>query len=268
MYAVIFHAHQKLDRVAHRHLRRIVPAGTFFPAITQILHFEGGHGPDTAKLKRQQHNAQPWHFVDPFDITDTQLHEQVTMHYQGLVRALIGGDDIRAAFEAAWLAHALVDGLTPAHHYPYEAELTRLRGGGRRDDRKGLLGRAFVQSNTVRESVLASLKLVGPGGLLTTHAMFEGGAYAIIAPLRLTSALPTRAELDRVCQEGIVAVFQQTAQEVAGFHLYDRFIAGGWTVGLNHDVRIELAPRMVRIITLAWYAASREAGQVKGTVKT
>ena len=32
-----------------------------------------------------------------------------------------------AAFEAAWLAHAVTDGFTPAHHEPLEEQLEGLR---------------------------------------------------------------------------------------------------------------------------------------------
>src|SRR4051812_45939456 len=195
MYAIIFHAHQKLDRVAHRHLKKVLPAGSFFPSINQILHFEAEQGPDSVKLKQQNKVEQPWHFVDPFDASDTELHIQIGRHYDGLVKALKQHDDIRAGFEAAWLAHALVDGLTPAHHFPYEEELSRLRGGQDRGSRKGLVGRVYVKSDTVIGSVQQSLKLVGPKGLLTTHAMFEAGAYAIIVPLRLSSAKPDADQL-------------------------------------------------------------------------
>ncbi len=258
MYAIIFHAHQKLDRVAYRHLRAVLPSGSFFPSIRQIVHFEGKHGPDATKLKGPHQDDQPWHFIDPFDTSDTQLHDQIRRHYGRLVKALRQQDDVRAAFEAAWLAHALVDGLTPAHHYPYEAELAELRGEDRQS-RKGLIGRAYVKSNTVRESLLLSLKIVGPKGLLTTHAMFEAGAYAIIEPLQLSKARPSAAELEAVCQKGLIAVFNEYLQQIAVLRIYDRFIAGGWTLVLNRDVRQKLAPRMARIITLAWYAASREA---------
>lgn len=264
MYAIILHAHQKLDRVAYRHLRSVLPAGTFFPSIRQVLHFEGGHGPDATKLKRHHTDAQPWHFIDPYDITDTQLQEQIDRHYQRLVSALKQRDEVRAAFEAAWLAHALVDGLTPAHHYPYEAELARLRGE-ERHSRKGLIGRAYVKSSTLRESLMLSLKLVGPKGLLTTHAMFEAGAYAIIEPLQLAKAKPTPAELKQICVEGVDKVFSEYLQQVAELHLYDRFIAGGWTLRLNRDVRQKLAPCMARMITLAWYAASQEAAVSSAT---
>lgn len=272
MYAIVFHAHQKLDRVACRNLRRLLPAGTFFPSIRQILKFEGGQGPDGARLKRQHDDIQPWHFIDPFDMQDTELSDQLNMHYKGLVRALRDHDDVRAGFEAAWLAHALVDGLTPAHHYPYEAELARLRGGEDRHTRKGLIGRAYVKSNSIRESLLLSMKIVGPKGLLTTHAMFEAGAYAIIAPLRLTNATPSKAEIDRMCQVGVVTVFRDLAQEVAHLRLYDRFIKGGWTRSLHRDIREKLAPRMAKMITLAWYCAAHEANlhgveRLKHTVK-
>lgn len=259
MYAIVFHAHQKLDRVAHRHLRRLLPADRFFPTIRQVLHFEGGGGPDAARLKRSGFDDQPWHFMNPFDDNDTQLHDQVQLHYERLVENLQHRDNARAGFEAAWLAHALVDGLTPAHHYPYEKELAQIRGDLDRNTRKGIIGRAYVKGNSIRESTLRSLKLVGPKGLLTTHAMFEAGAYAIIEPLRLPSARPTAAQLQEVVDKGVVIVFGQLAREIAEFGLYHRFIAGGWTFALNRDIRKELAPRMVRMITLAWYAASQEA---------
>jgi hypothetical protein len=261
MYAIIFHAHQKLDRVARRHLDELLPASFPFPGAKQILRFEAGHGPDGAKLKRQQ-GAQPWHFVDPHDDEDTQIHDHITHHFTGLKKALLDEDEVRAAFEAAWLAHALVDGLTPAHHYPYEKELESLRGEDR-DTRMGIIGRAYVKSDSIAESLQRSLRLVGPKGLLTTHAMFEAGAYAIIAPLRLKQSVPTKQEIERVTKEGVVPVFQDLAREVAGFRIYERFITRGWTQSVCRDVRRELAPRMVKMVTLSWYAAAYEKAKIQ-----
>lgn len=258
MYAIVFHAHQKLDRVAHRHLKSVLPAGNFFPSIRQILHFEANRGPDNTQIKRQQTFEQPWHFVDPYAKHETDLHRYLRQHYRGLATAIKKRDEVRAGFEAAWLAHALVDGLTPAHHYPYEEELERLRGEGRHS-RKGLTGRLYVKGDSLSKSMKHSYKLVGPKGLLTTHAMFEAGAYAIIAPLRLSSAKPTELDLSMATTDGIIKTFRQTAQEVADFELYKRFYVDGWTSALSRDVRRELAPRMVRMITLAWYCAAIEA---------
>jgi len=260
MYSIIFHAHQKLDRAAYRHLLNLLPDDHPFPTIRQVLNFEGSQGPDGAKLKRLR-EGQPWHFVDPLDASDTDLHGQILRHYQTLVKVLRQDDDVRAAFEAAWLAHALVDGLTPAHHFPYEAELSRLRGGKGRDSRKGLAGRLYVKGDTITKSVLQSTKLVGPKGLLTTHAMFEAGAYAIILPLRFKKAAPSPADIKSIKADGVINVFKRTAREVAELNLYERFYALGWTQPVSRAVRRELAPRMVRMVTLAWYAAYLEAAK-------
>lgn len=259
MYSIVFHAHQKLDRIANRHLKQLLPAGSQFPHIRQVLHFEAGHGPDSAKMKRLKNGGQPWHFVDPLDTTDTELHQQIEHHYANLVQALKRKDEVRAAFEAAWLAHALVDGLTPAHHFPYEEELAKLRGENR-NTRKGLLGRLYVKGDTLTKSVLRSLKLIGPKGLLTTHAMFEAGAYALILPfIKCKKAWPPPRDIDFVRSQGVVELFKRTAREVAELDLYRRFYEQGWTGELGRDVRRELAPRMVRMVTLAWYAACHEA---------
>ena len=47
----IMGTHQKIDRVAHRHLQAFLPTGHNFPTTRQILHFEGKNGPDGIKKK-------------------------------------------------------------------------------------------------------------------------------------------------------------------------------------------------------------------------
>jgi hypothetical protein len=258
MYAVVFRAHQKLDRVAYRHLKSLLPEGSFFPSLKEIIYFEGHNGPDATKLKQPGTSEQPWHFVDPLDVSDTDLHGLIANHYEQLVVALRAKDRVRAAFEAAWLAHSMVDGLTPAHHYPYESALSELRGEDRQT-RKGLVGRGYVKGENIIDSVARSLKLIGPKGLLTTHALFEAGAYAIIAPLTLNRALPSPKDIERVNADGVVGLFKKLAEEVADLRIYDRYYAHGWTQGLSRDIRSELAPRMVRLTTLAWFTAVNEA---------
>ncbi|MGB4796728.1 MAG: hypothetical protein WBP23_05865, partial [Candidatus Saccharimonadales bacterium] len=119
-----FGAHQKIDRLAYQHmmnhaLRRSLVT---FPSIRMILTFEGVNGPDAIKHKSPGLD-EPWHFFDPHDPGDTKLLDIIDSHFNSLVLALLARNETRAAFEAAWLAHAVVDGLTPAHHYPYEKEL-------------------------------------------------------------------------------------------------------------------------------------------------
>src|SRR5688572_21960375 len=112
-------AHQKFDRVARSHLDKIATNSSSFPKSARILHFEGNKGPDAIKLKSPSKD-EPWHYFSPFDDDDSEIMELIVNHYHNLVKELQAGNEERSAFEAAWLAHAIVDGLTPAHHYPYE----------------------------------------------------------------------------------------------------------------------------------------------------
>lgn len=257
MHSIIFHAHQKIDRLARRNLASLEPL-VYFPSIKQILKFEAGRGPDGAKLKRHKHSRQPWHFVNPDDQLESEIHSEISFHYHGLVEALKQKDQTRAGFEAAWLAHALVDGLTPAHHYPYEEELEDLRGT-HRDTRKGLAGRLYVKGGSVTKTVKKSAKLIGPKGLLTSHAMFEAGAFTIIAPLRLAKSLPDAKDIAEYTHANLVTYFNKMVGEVDALNIYERFCKVGWTQSVARDVKKELAPRMVKIVTLAWYSAVQEA---------
>lgn len=260
MYAIFFHGHQKIDRVARKHLAVLLgEQDTRYPSMRKILHFEGKRGPDAARLKKSGDHEQPWHFVNPFDPYDRGLAGLIQDHYSELVQALKNDNVERSAFESAWLAHALVDGLTPAHHYPYEETLEDLRGDDRHS-RKGIVGRAYVKGDTPYQSVSRSLKLVGPGGLLTNHALFEAGVFTIMMPLRLKQAMPDDDQIALMQELGIVKYFRRAAKEVAAFNLYERYVQKGWTPQLTRDVRRELVVRMVSVVTLAWYTAAVQAG--------
>jgi hypothetical protein len=262
MFAIFFHAHQKIDRVAHKHLERLTGEPNSFPPLKNVLHFEGHNGPDAAKLKNKPGVEQPWHFINPFDLADTELGEAIQLHYGGLVAALKKQNRERAAFEAAWLAHALVDGLTPAHHYPYEEALETLRGEDR-SSRNTLKSRVVVKGKTRRDSLMRSLKIVGPHGLLTTHTTFEAGAFMIMQPLKLAGAFPTSDNLTAVQKLGLAKYFAQVAREIGARGMFEQFLRTGWTPKLARLVRRELAPRMVEIVTLAWYSALADAGLVR-----
>jgi hypothetical protein len=262
LYAVFFHAHQKIDRVARAHLTRLCGDSDTFPPIKSILHFEGRNGPDATKLKNKENVDQPWHFINPFDTDDTELGEAIRHHYDALVQSLRMQNNERASFEAAWLAHALVDGLTPAHHYPYEAKLEDLRGEDR-TSRTSLKSRAFVKGQTHRESIKRSLRVIGPTGLLTTHTTFEAGAFMIMQPLKLSRAYPTEEDIANIRTYGVNGYFALMAREVGALQLFDRFLESGWTPKLARTVRRDMAPRMVKMVTLAWYNALLDAGIIK-----
>jgi hypothetical protein len=250
-------AHQKIDRVARRHLEWLAPA-TSFPKTRRILHFEGTNGPDGIKRKSPARD-EPWHYFQPFDINDTGILNIIADHYKALVHALVKRDEIRAAFEAAWLSHALVDGLTPAHHYPYEEKLVELRGGAGIESRTTVKDKILLPGDTKRELVKNNWKMWGPKGLMTTHGAFEWGVATVILPSRFKLALPSEEEIERFRETDFVDWYRQTAQEIAELGLYDQFYSHGWTAKLARSIRKELAPRIIRTVTLAWYGALYEA---------
>lgn len=255
-------AHQKIDRLARKQLRRLLDSTDDFPRIKEILHFEGLNGPDGIKRKSPGVN-EPWHYVDPFDEQDTRLSEMLVDHYTKLIAALKVQDGVRAAFEAAWLAHALVDGLTPAHHYPYEEELSKLRGGEGLETRTNFRKKLIMPGETRRQKVRNNWKMWGTGGLYTTHASFEMGVATLIAPLTFSEALPSPSDLMKAKEIGIVELFRRAAREVAVLDMYHNYRQKGWTPKIAWQVRHRLGPILVSTVTLAWYLALQEARQVK-----
>ena len=255
--------HQKFDRVARGHLRSLLKEDNdAFPAIKDILKFEGKNGPDGIKQKSPAQN-EPWHYINPFDETDVQLLEVVAGHHKSLVIALSEDNLTRAAFEAAWLAHAVVDGLTPAHHYPYEEELMRLRGGAGIETRNSLREKLVMHGDTKREKVKNNLAMWGPKGLMSTHGLFEWGVATIVAPMRLQKGKPTEADLDDLAELGLLEIFIRRAKEVAAMELYEQYYRTGWTPKLAKKVRRKLAPLIVNLITLSWYSAVLESKKVR-----
>ena len=252
-------AHQKLDRVARRHLE--VLAGTHdacFPGIRNILKFEGKNGPDGIKRKSPAQN-EPWHFINPFDAADSELYDLIAYHYNELVRALTEKNTTKAAFEAAWLSHALVDGLTPAHHYPYEAELQKLRGGDAVGNPATVVEKVLMPGGNTKEQIKNNWKMWGPKGLMSTHGTFEIGIATIIAPLSFRKWLPLKEDIKEFDEHGVVGLFQRKVKEIAAMDLYTRYYKTGWTPSLARQVRERLAPIILNVVTLAWYGALRDA---------
>lgn len=252
-------AHQKINRVSRKHLNRLMDDELLFPSIRQILYFEGKNGPDGIKRKSPAKD-EPWHYYSPFKDEDTQLIELIQDHYGQLIKELTQGNRERAAFEAAWLSHAIVDGLTPAHHYPYEEKLMELRGGKGIETRTSLKEKLLMHGSTPFQKVLNNWKMWGSKGLMTTHGTFELGIASLIAPLSFLDALPSETELIELEKVGIVEVFKRAAREIAVLDLYGRYYEKGWTPLLAYEVRHKLGPRIVQTVTLAWYDAWRQAG--------
>lgn len=254
-------AHQKIDKVARRHLAERVPKNITFPTAREILHFEGKNGPDGIKSKSPGKD-EPWHFIDPTDHSDTQLINMIEQHLANLVAALADDEVERASFEAAWMAHAIVDGLTPAHHYPLEEKLEQLRGEGL-ETRTGVKGKIIIPGISRRAAIRNNWEFWGAKGVMTTHILFEIGVAAAIAPLRLDSAAPNGNDYIRVENEGFEPLYKEAIAQVYGMKLYDEFHRRGWTRGIARRVKQELTPLIIRIVCLAWYDASLRASRRK-----
>lgn len=255
-------AHQKIDSISRRHLAKVIPDNTVFPKIRQILAFEGKNGPDGIKRKSPGED-EPWHFFDPFDDDDSELIGLITGHFNELVAQLKANNGERTAFEAAWLAHALVDGLTPAHHYPYDSAMSELRGGDGKETRTTIKQKIVMPGDTKREQIKNNWKMYGPKGLFSTHGLFELGVSSILKPLALGEAVPTERDMRMVNKIGVIDMFRHSAREIAVLDMYDNYYKKGWTPTLAWQVRHKLGPTIVQTVTLSWYQALVEAELVK-----
>lgn len=253
-----FGAHQKIDRTARKHLNLLLPARNF-PNRKEILRFEGMDGPDGIKRKTPAQD-EPWHYYDPTDAKDNKLPKLINDHYAQLVEALKQSNRARASFEAAWIAHAVVDGLTPAHHYPYEEELVRLRGGAGIETRTTPKEKLLMPGDSLPKRISNNWQMWGDKGLLATHIAFEIGIAVMIMPLRFRRAVPDDQTRQEVLKQSVSDYFKSQAQYIDGLHMYDQFYQSGWTPKLAKLVRKELMPTIVSTVTLTWYAAAKEAG--------
>lgn len=250
-------AHQKIDRVARRCVTRLKARHEFFPPIRDILHFEGNNGPDGIKRKSPGQD-EPWHFVDPTDASDRQIYQLARDHYDNLVVALRNRDDTRAAFEAAWLAHTIVDALTPAHHYPLADKIEQLWGKPH-DERLTIREKNLIIGENRRDTVSKNWEYWGAKGVFSTHLLFEIGVATAIKPLRFTDALPELSELEMIQHQGLEQYVAEAIMRVYRLDMYQSFWRHGWTARLARQTKRDLAPTIIRTVAVAWLAAIREA---------
>ncbi|MEP6710371.1 MAG: hypothetical protein ABJA64_01495 [Candidatus Saccharibacteria bacterium] len=245
--------HQKIDRVALRHIKKHVPKTLHFPSTRDILHFEGANGPDGIKRKSPGRD-EPWHFIDPYHEGDHEFFDMIEDHVHNLAVALRANNQERAAFEAAWMAHAITDGLTPAHHYPLEEKLEELRGEGMvtRTTKKQ---KVVMPGNNRRHQLRNNWEFWGTKGVMTTHLGFEFGVSTTIATLRFDDAYPSESEYELVRNKGFERVFREMLQEIAAMNMYEEFTKLGWTRRLAQETKNTLMPLIIKAVILGWYEA-------------
>jgi hypothetical protein len=253
--------HQRIDRAARRVLTHHISRSTYFPTIPNILHFEGLNGPDGIKRKSPGRD-EPWHYINPSDPTDRRLLDMINDHIYNLTEALVADNRERAAFEAAWLAHAITDGLTPAHHYPLEEKLEELRGEGM-ETRISVKQKILMPGSSRRHQLRNNWAYWGAKGVITTHFAFEHGVATVITGQRLEDLVIAEQDVVRLQQDGFEQLFLATLRHVASLNMYEEFMRTGWTRRLARETKTVLVPAIVEMVTLSWYGALMAAEKRK-----
>lgn len=250
--------HQKIDRAARRQLKMFVSKTAVFPSVSEILYFEGDKGPDGIKRKSPSVD-EPWHFIDPSKPDDRGLLDDIDNHLFNLTMALKSKNNVRASFEAAWLAHAIVDGLTPSHHYPMGDKIQELWGKAH-DERGSIKGKNIIHGENGLDTVLKNWEYWGAGGVFTTHYMFEWGVATAIASETYKDKYLTGRDINKLKKVGFEEVFLDSVHKIYNLKMYEEMGSKhSWTGRLARRARDILVPEMIKMVTLAWYKAVIDA---------
>jgi hypothetical protein len=237
--------------LSYKKLRKALP-DDFFPTLNNILKFEGKHGPDGQKF--QENVCEQEHFLDTADPLSSPMMEHVWIHYDKLVKSLSAHDVQQSAYHAAWLAHGLVDGLTPAHHVPYPEMVKTLTE--HHQSRDTYHDRLYVKGENFFDTLRRTYKFMGPKGLLMKHTLFECGAAISMQFFQAKNTQIMRSAGSRV---SLPAFYAKSVEKVARLNMYFRFETSGFNASLVIDSRRTLGPTMVEVISTFWYHAAQEA---------
>ncbi len=254
--------HQQLDQAARQILARHLPRGRYFPSSKEIIYFEGVRGPDGLKRKSPGQD-EPSHMLtldeslQPQD-KDMKLLQVILDHRWNLMQALKKHDDLRAAFEAAWMAHYIADGLTPAHHYPLSDTKEELMTNKEFVKVFGEPVKGIMHGRNGLETARNNWLYWGAGGVMTKHVGFEYGIVIIAASLPRHALMPKipKASFKHVDPE---QAFLDALEKIAGLRMYERFRTEGWTTQLALETKKVLLPTIAKVIALLWFSAVEEA---------
>lgn len=258
----IIGTHQKLDKAARLSLTKIFKKKAYFPSYREIVRFEGNHGPDGLKRKSPGVD-EPMHFILP-DNDDGKLWHMIESHQYNLTEVLDRidkkpkesfkkDDQVRAAFEAAWLAHAVVDGLTPAHHFPYEEAVKELMSD---NDYVTIFGqpiKGIMPGENLAEMTINNWRYWGPEGYMSKHIAFEY-RVAIIATAIGTDSMAFRPDDVDYEHIDLKKEFYDALHRINDLDMYGRFRENGWTKELRDETKNILLPELVRMTIVAWAA--------------
>lgn len=254
--------HQKLDKAARLLLtQKYGRDARNFPSIEKILYFEGTRGPDGLKTKSPGVD-EPEHFIQPGH-DDGILIGYILDHQYNLTQALINNNHERAAFEAAWMAHAITDGLTPAHHYPFREVVDELMTD---KDYKKIFGheiKGIMRGDSIAQAVRNNWLYWGAGGVMTKHIAYEYGVAYIIAPIGIKRLLPKNLKQSDLEDIDLKKEFYAALERVHSYRMYDVFLQDGWNTRLVRETREILIPEIIRTIMLGWTSSLQQAANAK-----
>jgi len=249
--------HQRIDRVARRHIAPLLGGTTIFPTAGEILHFEGNNGPDGIKRKSPSID-EPWHFIDPENIDDRSVLDMIGDHQVNLAVALKAKNQERAAFEAAWMAHAIVDGLTPAHHFPLADKIEELFGMPHHE-RSSVKEKNIIKGTNRRDTLSKNWQYWGKHGIFMNHFMFEFGVATAILGKNFGKIVISENDIAELKLLGYEKLFLNIMEQVIELNTYEKYSKKGWSRQLARTVRLELVPLIVRAVVLGWYESVLKA---------
>lgn len=273
--------HQQLDLAARKILGQHLPRGKYFPNGKEILHFEGTRGPDGLKRKSPGID-EPSHMLtleseldNEQRPADTSGHENLddrsvlTMildHRWNLVKALKDKNHVRAAFEAAWMAHMITDGLTPAHHFPLSSVKNELMTDKEVMRVFGQPIKGVMHGRNMLETARNNWLYWGAKGHMSQHIAYEYGVAMIVAALPKRAIMP-EVKPEEFCRVDTEKMFYHSLQLVQERKMYNRFREDGWTTELALETKNFLLPEIIKAIALGWFSAAEEAYGLNRRVK-
>lgn len=248
----IMGTHQQIDKIAYKIVTKNLPKGVTFPTIKEILKFEGLGGPDGLKRKSPGKD-EPMHFIIPGN-DDGKLIKMIEDHQFNLRKALEKGDTIRAAFEAAWMAHAVTDGLTPAHHFPLVETQKELMTEKDFITIFGIPIKGIMHGHNALETLRNNWLYWGTNGYMSKHIAFEYGVAITMTALTEKQVRPEISPKELKNPE-LHKAFYDSLQKVVDLDMYTRFCENGWTTNLAIETKKVLLPEIIKAVSLCWLAS-------------
>ena len=199
------------------------------------------------------------HFILP-EADNGELIKMIQDHQYNLRRALTEKNEVRAAFEAAWMAHAITDGLTPAHHFPYQEAVNELMTDKEYKTIFGHPVKGIMRGDTLTEAARNNWLYWGAEGYMTKHIAFEYGVGLVANGMTNKAIIPELTK-DEIGKYGsgkdidLVGEFYNSFRKISRMKMYDVFRKKGWNTRLAYQSKEILLPEIVKMITIGWLSS-------------